>query len=442
MEMGDYAAKAEQMVKKATSLGAQDAVADVYVDRNYEVRFSQNQIDISNKWREIAGELFVAVDRRIVVTEVKDFRNVDKIVANAVNIAKRSVENKEYGGIATGPFQYRPEPIDQKTVDLTDGGALVEAGIEAALKAGATETAGVLWRYDEEHYLHTSAGVSAMSRDASLYFSIRALKSLEESGHAVECATRFDDFHPERAGEKAGEIAAMVDKPEKAAPGKYDVVFDTMILGSLINEIGGSAGAFDVMAGLSPLKDKIGKSIASEAITLHDDGTADTIGAERFDDEGVPTQRNTIVDKGILKTYLHNTSTAKLFQTKTTANAGLIAPGSHALVLEPGDHSKEELFEQVKDGLYVTNTWYTRYQSHVTGDFSTIPRDGMFRIKDGKIAGAVKDLRLTDNIIGVWQRMEALSKDREQVMWWGEVGDATLAPLGLARQIGFTASSM
>jgi PmbA protein len=78
----------------------------------------------------------------------------------------------------------------------------------------------------------------------------------------------------------------------------------------------------------------------------------------------------------------------------------------------------------------------------VTGDFSTIPRDGMFRIKDGKIAGAVKDLRLTDNIIGVWQRMEALSKDREQVMWWGEVGDATLAPLGLARQIGFTASSM
>jgi len=103
---------------------------------------------------------------------------------------------------------------------------------------------------------------------------------------------------------------------------------------------------------------------------------------------------------------------------------------------------KEELFAEVRDGLYVTNTWYTRYQSYVSGDFSTIPRDGIFKVKDGEIVGAVKDLRLTDNILGLWQRMEALSKERQEVMWWGEVSVPSLVPYGLARQIGFTKSSM
>jgi PmbA protein len=78
----------------------------------------------------------------------------------------------------------------------------------------------------------------------------------------------------------------------------------------------------------------------------------------------------------------------------------------------------------------------------VTGDFSTIPRDGIFRVKGGEIAGAVKDLRLTDNILGLWQRMEALSQERHQVMWWGEVSVPAVVPYGLARQIGFTKSSM
>src|SRR3989304_5224202 len=205
--MEDYAGVSERMVKKATALGAQDAVADIYLNRNYQVRFSQNQVDISNKWRNIAGWLFVAVDRRLVFTEINDFSRADKVVENTVKVARKSQENPEYGGIAAGPFRYRASKPDRKITELEDGGDLVQAGIQSAVKAGAKETAGVFWRYDEEHFLPTSGGVSATRRGANLYFSLRALRSLEESGHGVECATRFADFHPERAGEKAGGVA-------------------------------------------------------------------------------------------------------------------------------------------------------------------------------------------------------------------------------------------
>jgi PmbA protein len=440
--MDDLMDLAEDLVKKATGLGAQDAIADVYRNRNFEIRFSQNQVDIANTWRETAGWLFVAVDRRIVFTEVKDFTKWEKVVDDTIKVARKSQENEEYSGIAAGPFQYHSEKPDPKIVQLEDAGGLVDAGIEAALKAGATETAGSFWRNEEEHHLATSGGVRASRHAASLYYSIRALRSPDESGHGIECATTLHDFKPERAGRKAGEIAKQVNHPEQGEAGKHDVIFDTLFLGSLADQIVGRAGAFTVLAGLSPLKDKVGQKIAHEGVTLYDDATARSNGSRPWDDEGVPTRKTAVVEKGVLKTYLHNTSTAKLFKTGTTGNAGLVAPTSYALAVEPGDRTKEELFAEVRDGLYVTNTWYSRYQSYVTGDFSTIPRDGIFKIKNGEIAGSVKDLRLTDNILGVWQRMEALSKDRQEVMWWGEVSVPSLVPYGLARQVGFTKSSM
>lgn len=96
-------------------------------------------------------------------------------------------------------------------------------------------------------------------------------------------------------------------------------------------------------------------------------------GAKAFDDEGTPTRDNKIIEKGVLKTYLHNSTTAKKFKTETTANAGLVSPQPWNLIVEPGGKSFEDLLSEVDDGVYVTNDWYLRYQNYRTGDFSTIP---------------------------------------------------------------------
>src|SRR3990172_4954123 len=132
--MDDQMGLAERIVKKATDLGAQDAIADVYRNRNFQIRFSQNQVDIANTWRETAGWLFVAVDRRIVVTEVKDFSKWEKVVDNTTMVARKSQENDEYGGIAAGPFEYRSEPPDPKIVQLDDAGALVTRWCSSSLR--------------------------------------------------------------------------------------------------------------------------------------------------------------------------------------------------------------------------------------------------------------------------------------------------------------------
>ncbi len=96
----------------------------------------------------------------------------------------------------------------------------------------------------------------------------------------------------------------------------------------------------------------------------------------------------------------------------------------------------------MKDGLWLTNTWYTRYQSYVTGDFSTIPRDGIFHIQDGEVVEAWKDIRLTDNVLHLWESVEGVGRETEQMKWWYEIPDPVFAPYVLAREIGITRSAM
>jgi PmbA protein len=440
--MQDPASLAEALVARALKAGAQDVVANVYLNRSYQIRFAQNEPVISNGWREQAASVFLVVDKRVVATELKDLSKANRTVDDLVALARRSQENPLYGGIAKGPSKYARPSVDKAILSLRDGGDYVEAAIHGALEEGAVETAGSFWKYDYEHFLHTSNGAEGHDRRASVYLSIRALRGPESSGHGVACATRLSRFRPEKAGHKAGKIATLAKAPKTGEPGKYDILFDPLFFGSMIDQLGGRASAFAVLAGLSPLKDKIGKRVASDLVTIVDDGSADSISRRRFDDEGVPTRPNVLVRKGILRTYLHNTSTAKLFNRRTTGNAGLVAPMPHALFCRPGTWSRDELFEEMRDGLWVTNTWYTRYQSYVTGDFSTIPRDGIFRIKKGEIVEAWKDIRLTDNILNLWKRVKALGDKAEQVMWWGEVSVPTFAPYAVARKIGITRSAM
>jgi PmbA protein len=436
--MEDIAAR---IVQKATDLGCQDAVADVVVNRSYQIRFARNEAVISNRWRESTASVFVVHDKRVVASDIKDLSKTDEAVERLVKIAKASQRNPDYAGIAKGPFRHARTRPDPRVVSLAEGGKYVEAAIGGALDEGAKECAGSFWKYQDEHFLATSNGAEGHDLRAGLYLSIRALVSLESSGHGIACATKLSEFHPEKAGHKAGRIAALARDPKPGKAGRYTVVFDPLIFGSITDQAAGRLSAWAVSAGLSPFGKKVGKRVASNQLTLYDDGSAESIARKRFDAEGIPTRRNILINNGILKTYLHNTSTAKKFKAKTTGNAGLVYPDAHAVFVKPGDRSRDEIFSEVKDGLWLTNTWYTRYQSYMTGDLSTIPRDGIFHIRKGEVAETWKDIRVTDNLLRLLQNIVALGDSPEQMMWWGEVSVPNFVPYALIKDVGITTSA-
>ncbi len=252
-------------------------------------------------------------------------------------------------------------------------------------------------------------------------------------------------------GRRAGEFASLAVSPKQGKAGTYDVVLGPMIFGSLVSDYARRTSAYMVEAGLSFFQDKVGEPVASPAFTLVDDATLDTKGRQAFDEEGVATRPTEIVAEGELQTYLHSTSTAAAHGVETTGNAhrleslgnvGFINPAPFALSIAPGDYALEEMLEDLGSGLYLTNTWYHRYRSYMDGEFSTLPRDAMYVVEDGAITGAVKELRLSDNMIRLFRSIEGLTKERRQVEWWLEILFPTLAPSAMVRDVPLTASRL
>ncbi|MCJ7767131.1 TldD/PmbA family protein [Candidatus Bathyarchaeota archaeon] len=440
--MKDPVNQTERIVVQAKKLGADEIVAKTTFGKYRQVRFSNNQVDITVAWNDYVTDVALAWKKRVVATQIHNFQDVGISLRNLVKLAKVTRENPTFAGFARGKFRYARSKADKKLADLKEPSEYVLEAMGAAEKeAGArVECGGILFTKYEDVYLASSEGPVGIDSRSAIELSIRAFAEREASGHGVECSSTLKDFKPFRAGTKAGQVARLARNPKTEEEGAYDIIFDPLILGSLLGIWGHMASAYDVLVQQSVFVDKLGKKVAPEIVTLRDNPAAYSVSDRVFDDEGVPTRENVVIDRGVLKTFLHNSSTAKIFKTRTTGNAGIVAPNPWNIEMDAGGMSKEELFREVKEGLYLTNTWYTRFQNYAKGDFSTIPRDGIFEIERGEIKKSLKDLRVSDNVLTLLGNIAAVSKDRQHVHWWIEADPPSLEPYVLIKNVHVTRS--
>jgi PmbA protein len=240
------------------------------------------------------------------------------------------------------------------------------------------------------------------------------------------------------AGREAGEIAAMAKNPEKGEEGTYTVMFSPLAFANILSHVAHASSAFSVDNGMSFLAGKLGDTIGSEQFTFIDTGLhPNGIASRAFDDEGLTTMETTIFEKGTLNSYLHNTSTALNYKTQTTRNAGLISPMPWNSFVVPGEVTEKEMMKDMKAGIYVTNVWYTRFQNYLTGEFSTLPRDGIFQVKKGEISQPLKEVRISDNMCHLLSNIKALSNTQAQIYWW-EVDVPTFTPYALIKDVKIT----
>lgn len=431
--------KTEAVVKKGKALGADEVLANTTFGRYRQTRFSNNEIDITVAWNDYVTDVALSWQKRFVATQIHNFEKVDETMKRLYQLARVSKENPMYGGIAKGKFKYRKSKAD-KSFENLDQADYVFKAIEAARKEAGPDlnAGGILFTKLEDVYLVSSEGPIGEDCRSAIEFSIRAFSQREASGHGVECSSTIKGFDPSRAGKKAGDIARMAKNPKEGVEGRYDVIFDPLISGALLGMWGGMTSAFAVMIQQSIFVGKLGQKVASDTVTMRDVPAPYSMSNRVFDDEGVPVKENVLIDKGVLKTYVHNTSTAKIFKTETTGNAGLVFPNPWNLEMDAGDMSKDEIFKDVKRGLYLTNTWYTRFQNYATGDFSTIPRDGMFLIENGEVKQSWKDVRISDNALRMLNNIAGISKERQHVHWWGEADPPSLSPYILMKDVQIT----
>ena len=437
----DYKEIAYYIRKRLIEKNVDDVIVGAVNSNAVQAKFTNNKISIMQNWDSVDIGVFISLKKKIASTSIKDFSRdrIDKAIEELIRFVNKTKPNEEFIGIADGPFKYKKieETYDPKWKDI-DPIDFVEESINKALEIGAKRCSGLGEIEYGNTYLLTSGNVESKEEATCFDISIRALCDKYSSGHSYFTSRTFNKFDYLDAAEEAGTIAKDSLNPETGKSGKYDVVFSPLAFAPILNSVGSSASIFSVESGLSFFNNLINKKVASDNFNLYDDATLNGgIGSSSFDAEGYPSQRTLIIGDGVLKNFLHNTSTARRYKTKSTGNAGLISPDPRNLILEEGKYKKEELFNNLKNGLWITNVWYTRFQNYASGDFSTIPRDGIFLINNGEIVKSIKGTRISENMINMLKNVNMISNKAKDIVSW-EAETPSRMPFVLVKNVNIT----
>jgi TldD protein len=196
---------------------------------------------------------------------------------------------------------------------------------------------------------------------------------------------------------------ALLFKATKPKVGEMEVVVGAGESGILLHEAMGHAFEADFnRKNLSIFSDKMGKKVGEKFVTIVDDGTIpEKRGTLNCDDEGNPSAKTTLVQDGILTSYLHDKISAKYYKVNPTGNGrrqdfrNIPIPRMRTTYMEPGPHKKEEIIASVKNGVYVDS--FSNGEVNIgQGDFTFFVKYGMV-IENGKLTRPVKDFNIIGN---------------------------------------------
>ena len=236
---------------------------------------------------------------------------------------------------------------------------------------------------------------------------------------------------PEHVGKIAAQRTLRRLNARKIASMRIPIVLEQPIAASLLGHIFEAVNGDAVYRGASFLAGKLGEKIAGENITVVDDGAIPGgFGTSPFDDEGVPCRRTTVIERGVLKSYLLNTYAAKKLGMSTTGNAarglaGKPGIGAGNLFLAAGKKSAAEIIAGVSRGLLVTDFLGTGVNL-VTGDFSR-GASGIW-IENGELTYAVEEITVAGNLKEMLCNISEIGNDLE---FRGSVASPTLRLEGM-----------
>ncbi|MCS7097701.1 MAG: TldD/PmbA family protein [Candidatus Methanomethyliaceae archaeon] len=424
----------DEVLKGLMNRGMDGAIVlPMKVDR-VMIRFSNNKIDVIQNWSVIAVNFLCTLKKRRLIGRIGNIteEGLKRALNMALNVKLSHEEEFEIPKGEKLPRKYAKEKLAiNKMMDS------IGIAIDSALKEGAERVAGIFDGKLISYYILSSNGAEGYDERTSYELNIRAFRG-EMSGQGLGCSTSINGINAEKVGRDAGWIVREGKEFLSWNEGKYRMLIGPIIAANLLESLITSASAFYVDIGFSCLANKIGKKIVSEKLTIIDDGSLDEgPNSRQFDDEGIITMQNKIIDNGILMGYLHNSKTAFKFKTKSTGNAGWIAPHPWNILINSGDLSFEEALELVKNGIFVVSNWYTRFQNYSIGDFSTICRDGIFLIEGGEIKGALKGVRISENLLRIFNSVLGICKNRNWIKWW-EVRTPVFTPAMVIEDVRIT----
>jgi PmbA protein len=404
-------------------------------------RFANNTIHQNVAEEDITVSVRAISDHRTARASTNKFDDdsIRQVCETALALAALQPPDPELLPVPR-PQMYRAiERHDRETAELSPRvrAETVRKVIQRAEKDSLT-AAGVFSSGSALQALYNSRGLSAYHEESVSEFSVTMLGA-SGSGWAKRTGPRWQGLDIEQAADRAARKAIQSQEPREVPPGKYTIILEPAavldLFGFLLLDFGGLA----VREQRSCLTGRVNQKVFGGNIQIRDDVFHPSQSGAPFDGEGVPRQRVTLVENGVVKNLVYSRQTAKLSGATPTGH-GFPLPNEYGeaplnIIMEGDRHAEEELIRSTSQGLLVTRLWYIREVDPYNKILTGMTRDGTFWIENGEFKYGVKNLRFNESLIEMLNHVEMMSQPQRAA---GEESVEMVVPAMKVQEFNFS----
>lgn len=423
----------ENTVRIAQKKGVAEAEAYAYDGQSISIGLERGQINKSNKTVDHGLGVRVIINKAVgfaYTNVIEKQTTIEDIIIRALNAAKASKPDPDWHELP----ERKPYALPENTYDsaisevhsedlVTLTSVMLDAAVQTDKRVLAVEGGAGGGSFSVA--IANTNGVSAFDKGTMIECS---LATVAKEGNTVTpvCfefdAKRSYKVNPEWVGKEAARLALSALKTKTVETKTTKLILTQFALQellyyTLINAI----KADSVQRNQSAFKDKVGEKVASENVTIYDDGLyTGGLRTSTFDGEGCPHQITPIIEKGILKGFLYDNYAAKKEGVQSTGNASRAGYLSTSNIettnfhLMPGNVTTDQLMSEIDEGLLIYYLQGAHSSNPVSGEFSVVATPA-WKIKKGEIVHCSRGIMLAGNIFEVLKNVRVIANNDRQI---------------------------
>jgi len=431
--------KANYAINEGKKLGMEGVNINSELNRILSTRFANSSIH----------QNFVDFETKFQITAIQGKKNViittnsieEKDILLALNKAAKIIvylpDDPEFPGVMKDVQKYPKIKInDPKAKNLapSDVADKIIEGMNKSheLSPKVQSVSGSFNLKDGVNFFLSSEGSENLTPATSIISTINIMSNDghgESRSNASVGSRRFLDLRFKEESENAAERSLLGLNAQKIEPKSYPAILDYQAVADQVFHIGIAMSARYVLDQASFVKDKVGEQVFATSLSvINDPHDPDFFSANPIDSEGVPTQKYTLINNGVVENFAHSRLTASKMGAKISNGSACILFGTSiplpfASKILPGNKSRQQLIEEMDDGLLVTNFHYSNFIDMPRGTETGMTKDGLFIIKNGEIVGSAKNMRFNDSITNMFSKAEISSETVQTPNFYGYAYD-------------------
>ena len=417
MKKVNYKLLAEEIIEKASSKGADfsDVVIIRNVSKNIGCRLGKVE-EIEQSEAQILGlRTFIGEKNAITSTNNFNRESINETIDRVIEMTKLTPDDP-LPGLANQTTTKIPELDLYDSKDLSadelkklaldiESISLGVEGINNSNGSSASQT-------KTSVYLATSEGFSNGYNKSNFSASCSVIagnSSNMQTDYDFDSKVFLSDLrNSSDIGIKAAENTLLKCNPKKINTCKLDVVFHPRVARTLLGHFASLVNGSSIVRGSSFLKEKLNQKIFKNEINIIDNpNIIRGLSSKPFDDEGCSMEKISLVENGVLKNWILDTTTAKQLGvvSNSRASRGVSSPPTPSptnMFIDNGSKSSKQLLNEVNNGFYVTEL-IGQGVNLITGDYSRGASG--FKIENGKISFPINEVTIADNLNDMFNKM-------------------------------------